>query len=161
MNSTSMTYRNDQQPVVSAKTQDVVQARMEPADARSNDTTSGRNVRWLSYVDKRLEALSNRPAVLDDPDDYPKPPPDTITTARAIAWENFGSGTPTPNVVPAAQGGVDFVWYKGDWHLKISVDTEGAWVWAHNLSTGDLWKGSLGENLERLRKLLVELAGVP
>ena len=105
-------------------------------------------------------ALSNRPEVLDDPEDYPKPPAETIVRARTIAWGYFAELTPTRNVVPSVEGGVDFVWYKGDWHLKIKVGVEGASVWAHNLSTGDLWAGPLDENSDKLRRLLVELAGV-
>ena len=171
MNSTTLQYQSIRLPVITARTQAHPPAEETPEmDARSSlSTTSlpsrevsatGQNVRWLSYVDKRLGALSNRPEVLDEPEDYPKPPAETIVRARTIAWGYFAALTPTPNVVPSVEGGVDFVWYKGDWHLKIKVGVEGVSVWAHNLSTGDLWAGPLDENSEKLRRLLVELAGV-
>lgn len=165
MNSTSLQYTPGEIPTVSARTQVgsvPANATVEPASTNvvGVDPPAGQNVRWLNYVDKRLKDFSERPEVSDDPEAYQKPPAEAVASARRIAWTYFGAQTPTPNVVPSVQGGVDFVWYKGDWHLKIQVLPEGASIWAHNLSNGKLWAGSLDDNSEELRKLLVELSGV-
>ena len=161
MNSTTLKYEETAVPVVSAGPQIGGDPLKVPTiDAGTNETLPGPGPRWLEYVDRRLDALLNRPEISDDPEDYPKPPVESIKRARSIAWNYFGSETPTPNVVPSTEGGVDFVWYKGDWHLEIRVDMGGVSIWAHNLLTGELWQGALEEKSEDLRKLLVELAGV-
>lgn len=130
------------------------------APGRPLSEPNGKSLRWVNYVDRRLSEFASLPEHPNDPESYPRPFDEALARARRVAWTHFRAETPTPSVVPTRDRGVDFVWYKGGWHLELSVEQEGDLVWAHNLSTGELWEGSLDERSGDLRLLLDGLSGV-
>jgi hypothetical protein len=129
----------------------------EVADYRSNDRPDG-TPRWFNYVKRRLDQLEEAAEPEpDDEDSYPKPPRDTV----AMAWETvhnlFNSDTPTPSVVPATEGGVEFEWHKYGWDLVIAILPRGISVWARNRILGENWSSPLSERYERVRTILESL----
>jgi hypothetical protein len=124
----------------------------------SNELMDG-TPRWFNYVNRRLNEFVHYPdAVLDNDDSYPKPPLSTINDAWLVAYQMFDSRTPTPTVVPAEQGGVEFEWHKHGWDLVISVLEEETSVWARNRSVGENWSGPLSECYGRVRSILADLS---
>lgn len=123
----------------------------------SNELPDG-TPRWFSYVSRRLEHLQHypQPGLADDAA-YPKPPAETIQTAWLIAHGLFDASTPTPSVVPAEDGGVEFAWHKNGWDLVISVLLEETLVWARNRSAGENWVSPLSKSFEKVQTVLASL----
>jgi hypothetical protein len=130
--------------------------RIDAPTKSSRTEETGQIPRWLHYIDKRLDKIArSTPQELDG---YVPPTEKTIASARAFVYDNFRSGTPTPSVVPLVQGGIQFIWHKGDWFVEVSISEEGATVWARNPVNGELLKGPLGELSPDLRDLLANLS---
>jgi hypothetical protein len=127
-------------------------------DPKSNDVADG-TPRWFNYVNRRLSEFENyaEPA-LDDDDAYPRPPSSTILEAWKVAHGLFDAATPTPSVVPAEEGGVEFAWHKYSWDLVISVLTEETSVWVRNRVGGENWCFPLSERSDKVREVLKELS---
>jgi len=113
----------------------------------------GVSPRWFNYVESRLGDLER---FVEEPDieAYPKPPLETIQTARSLALTWFAIDTPTPSVVPSEEGGVQYVWHKGGWDFEITVERQGTVVWAHNIRDGESWSGSLDECGSQVARVL-------
>jgi hypothetical protein len=128
--------------------------RGELASASSNAVPDG-TPRWFNYLKRRLDYLQNYP-VPDTADDdaYPKPPEETVKTAWQIAYKLFDVDTPTPSIVPADEGGVEFAWHKNGWDLVISALPEETLVWARNRSLGERWSFVLSEQWGRVQSIL-------
>ncbi len=96
--------------------------------------------RWGAYVGQRLGELERGEG------DYTElrcPSAATVARARKVAAETFRDGTPTPSVVPNADGGIDFVWHKNGYDVEICVTETEADIWARQRATGDEWAAPL------------------
>ena len=118
--------------------------------ATSSNAVPDGTPRWFNYLKRRLDYLQNYqvPDAADD-DAYPKPPEETIKRAWQVAYKLFDVDTPTPSVVPADEGGVEFAWHKNGWDLVISALPEETLVWARNRSLGERWSFVLSEQWGR------------
>jgi hypothetical protein len=122
---------------------------------RSNEFPDG-TPRWFRYVTRRLGNLEHYPESGDEAS-YPKPPSQTVEKAWLLVYDLFEGNTPTPSVVPADEGGVEFAWHKSGWDLVISVLAEETSVWARNLAVGVNWSCPLSESLGRVQNILRSL----
>gem|GEM_PF-6875059 len=126
----------------------------ELAGTSSNVVPDG-TPRWFNYLKRRLDYLQNYPLPdTADDDAYPKPPEETVKRAWQIAYKLFDVDTPTPSVVPADEGGVEFAWHKNGWDLVISALPEETLVWARNRSLGERWSFVLSEQWGQVQSIL-------
>jgi len=126
-----------------------------PTDFATNEVPDG-TPRWFKYISRRLDDLERYP-IVDADDDYPKPPMETIREAWSVVCELFDSRTPTPSVVPAEEGGIEFAWHKNGWDIVISVISGATSVWARNQALGVNWSSLLSERFEKVRNILESL----
>lgn len=103
--------------------------------------------RWGAYVEQRLGELERGEG---DYTDLCQPSAVTVANARRLAAEVFRDGTPTPSVVPTAEGDIDFVWRKNGYDVELTVTEDGAEFWACQRSTGRQWDALLPEVLDAL-----------
>jgi hypothetical protein len=96
--------------------------------------------RWGAYVEQRLGEMERGEG---DYTELRQPTAATVAHARRIAAGTFRDTTPTPSVVPTADGGIDFVWHKNGYDVEITVTETEARIWAHQRETGDTWNSSL------------------
>ena len=96
--------------------------------------------RWGTYVERRLGELERGEG---DYTGLRKPSAGTIAHARKVAAETFRDDTPTPSVVPTAEGGIDFLWRKNGYDVEICVTETEADSWARQRATGDEWAAPL------------------
>ena len=96
--------------------------------------------RWGAYVEQRLGELERGEG---DYTGLRKPSAGTVAYAREVAAETFRDGTPTPSVVPTAEGGIDFVWRKNGYDVEICITETEADIWARQRVTGDEWASPL------------------
>lgn len=89
--------------------------------------------RWGAYVSQRLDELERGEG---DYTDLKRPSAAVVVLARKTAAENFRDTTPTPSVVPTAEGGIDFVWHKNGWDVELCVTEADADFWAHHRASG-------------------------
>ncbi len=121
----------------------------------SSNALPDRTPRWFTYLKRRLDYLQDYPVSdASDEDAYPKPPEETVKRAWDVACQLFDTDTPTPAVVPADEGGVEFAWHKNGWDLVISALPEETLVWARNRSLGERWSSGLFEQWGRVRSIL-------
>jgi hypothetical protein len=111
--------------------------------------------RWHKYVSERINELQHGE---DDFSELSQPTSLVIDRAWQVATRVLHSDTPTPSVVPSDDGNVVFVWHKARWDLEIEVSPEEVTVWAHSRNTGEMFSGTLDEQLERVSRLLDFLA---
>jgi hypothetical protein len=91
------------------------------------------------------------------------PAPAVADAAWKTATETLPGEAPTPSVVPTEEGGIEFMWGKGGWHIELEVCGDSQtllWMWNRR---GDGWglryiPVPLGEGRARLRAVLGELA---
>lgn len=126
---------------------------------QSSMETGGKPPRWFAFIERQLNAIAN--STSEELDGYPCPPAESIEAARKFAFTYLEGNTPTPSVVPSSEGGIEFIWYKGGWHLEVAVGHGEINVWAHNIKSGALWNGSLDATSEKLRDLLGGLSSLP
>jgi hypothetical protein len=132
-------------------------AYLGPATDFATNQVPNRTPRWFNYVNRRLDELEHYQVVDSENDAYPKPPPVAIREAWRVAYRLLDSATPTPSVVPAEEGGVEFAWHKNGWDLVISVLPGATSVWARNMSVGENWSCPLSERFEEVRNILATL----
>jgi hypothetical protein len=126
--------------------------------APSNETPDG-TPRWFNYLYRRLCQLEQYSEVeMDDSENYPKPPVAAIAQAWNVACNLFRIDTPTPSVVPAEEGGVEFAWHKYGWDLVISMLAKETTVWARNKLVGENWSSPLSERFEQVQRILEGLS---
>ena len=111
--------------------------------------------RWHKYVSERMQELKDGE---DDFSELPRPTHLVVDRAWQVATLILQSNTPTPSVVPSDDGNVVFVWHKARWDLEIEVAPEEVTIWAHSRATGEMFSGTLGEQLQRVSRLLDFLA---
>jgi len=99
--------------------------------------------RWGAYVGRRLGELERGEG---DYTGLRQPSAATIANARRVAAETFRDTTPTPSVVPTADGGIDFVWHKNGYDVEICVTEDEADMWARQRATGDEWASPLPDH---------------
>lgn len=92
--------------------------------------------RWGAYVSQRLDELERGEG---DFTDLRRPSAATVAFARRMAAETFRDTTPTPSVVPTAEGGIDFVWRKNGYDAEWCITEGEAEFWAHRRSTGQVY----------------------
>ena len=68
-----------------------------------------------------------------------RPSAATVAHARRAAAEAFRDTTPTPSVVPTADGGIDFVWHKNGYDVEWCITEVNAEFWAHHRATGKMY----------------------
>jgi hypothetical protein len=119
--------------------------RLEDVEVSRSDS------RWQGYVSQRIEELR---AAADYVPEFPRPSPFVVDRAWQLATSLLQPETPTPSVVPSADGNVVFVWHKARWDLEIEVGPEETTVWAHDRNTGTMFSGLLDDQLERVSHLL-------
>lgn len=124
----------------------------------SQEEDAGVELRWLPFLEMRLEAMGKLTAA--DLDGLPVPPPKTLDQAIRFAYKYFPPTLPTPSVVPSPSGGVELIWFRFRWHLEIDFSDSSVIVWAHDMRGGELWRGSIadGSTVEKLEALLKELS---
>lgn len=110
--------------------------------------------RWASYVYRRLDEIEEGQG---DFTGLQRPDQVLVARARYIAGTVFAPTTPTPSVVPTEDGEVAFIWRKGGWHLQLTVNHRHTEVWAHHVSSGNIWSGALSLLLTPVQNLLKEL----
>jgi hypothetical protein len=103
--------------------------------------------RWGAYVEQRLGELERGEG---DYTDLRQPSAVTVDNARRVAARVFRDTTPTPSVVPTAEGGIDFVWRKNGYDVELTVTEAGAEFWARERSSGRQWDAPLPEVLDAL-----------
>lgn len=123
--------------------------------SKENIENSRSDSRWHGYVSQRIEELR---AESDYVPEFPRPTSYVVDRAWQLATSFLQPETPTPSVVPSAEGNVVLVWHKARWDLEIEIGPEETKVWAHDRNTGTMFSGSLGEQLERVSHLLDFLA---
>ena len=115
--------------------------------------------RWGAYVAQRLDDLERGEG---DYTDLRQPSAATVAHARQVAAETFRDTTPTPSVVPDADGGIDFVWHKNGYDVEICVTANEADIWARHRVTGDEWASPLpGHDRCCVPRVLDALEGLP
>jgi hypothetical protein len=92
--------------------------------------------RWGAYVTQRLDELERGEG---DYTDLKRPSAATVAHARKVAAETFRDSTPTPSVVPTADGGIDFVWHKNGYDVEWCITEGEAEFWAHCRATGAMY----------------------
>jgi hypothetical protein len=103
--------------------------------------------RWGAYVEQRLGEMERGEG---DYTDLRQPSAAIIASARKLAAETFRDSTPTPSVVPTAEGGIDFVWAKNGYDVEFAVTEAGAEFWARQRSTGREWDALTPEVLDAM-----------
>ena len=96
---------------------------------------AGHVSRWGAYVERRLGELERGEG---DYTGLRRPSAVTVAHARKVT-ETFRDTTPTPSVVPTADGGIDFVWRKNGYDVELSVTGEDSEFWARCRPTGQLY----------------------
>ena len=96
--------------------------------------------RWGAYVSQRLDEMERGEG---DYTELRQPSAATVANARRVAAETFRDTTPTPSVVPTADGGIDFVWHKNGYDAEICVTETEADIWARHRVTGAEWSSPL------------------
>ncbi len=146
-------------PSVSTEASQIYQAASNRAAfTPSQEEDAGVALRWLPFLEMRLEAM--KALTTDNLDGLPVPPPKTLDQAIRFAYKYFPPTLPTPSVVPSPSGGVELIWFRFRWHLEIDFSDSGVIVWAHDMRGGELWRGSIadGSTVEKLEPLLKELS---
>lgn len=111
---------------------------MAPAEKGQEAVT-----RWGTYVEQRLSELERGEG---DYTELRRPSAATVARAREVAAETFRDSTPTPSVVPTADGGIDFVWRMNGYDVEICVTEAEADIWARHRATGDEWASPLPDH---------------
>lgn len=96
----------------------------------------GEPTRWGAYVEQRLGELERGEG---DYTELRLPSAVTVAHARKAAAEAFRDTTPTPSVVPTADGGIDFVWHKNGYDVEWCITEGDAEFWAHHRATGAMY----------------------
>lgn len=99
--------------------------------------------RWGAYVEQRLGEMERGEG---DYTELRRPSAATVARAREVAAGTFRDSTPTPSVVPTADGGIDFVWHKNGYDVEITVTETEADIWARQRATGDEWASPLPDH---------------
>jgi hypothetical protein len=80
--------------------------------------------------------------------------PGSVMRAWQALPDLIPSNAPSPSVVPNGEGGVQFVWRKFGYHIKIEFAPPGDYVWVRNLNDHTAWHGSLETRRVTLRRVL-------
>ena len=91
--------------------------------------------RWGAYVEQRLGELERGEG---DWTGLQRPSALTVAHARKVT-ELFRDTTPTPSVVPTADGSIDFVWSKNGYWVELTVTEQASEFWAHCRPTGQIY----------------------
>lgn len=107
-----------------------------------------KDTRWGPYVLQRLRELENGEGREFWEAEWP--PAGAILNARRVCSQTFRPDTPTPSVVPTAEGEVAFIWMKNSHDAEITVTADDATLWLRDRVTGEEWSGSLAEHAGQL-----------
>lgn len=115
--------------------------------------------RWLTYVIDRLEELNR--LLVEPQGEIPVPYPEALGRAFGELTRFMGAYSPTPSVIPTADGSVQYVWHKGGWDVEVEVTTRQTYVWARRRDGQQGWDGNLDDRVRDLQELMTELGDPP
>jgi hypothetical protein len=79
--------------------------------------------RWEPYVRERFEQMAVKDGYDPDFGEYPTP------ATLALTWDTLRAllppETPTPNIGPSGEGGVEICWVEYGWYVCIEFDRAG------------------------------------
>jgi hypothetical protein len=120
------------------------------------EITGGRRVsvtpEWLTEVSRRLRELEELPANWDGYGALPVRPVLTRAVSRLVALPIW-FGTPRPEVLGTADGGVSVEWRRGPLRLELEISPTGSIdLYVADEANSFEWEGPLGDEPDGLDK---------
>lgn len=112
------------------------------------------------WVEPTIRALVERMQLPQNWDSYGAKAVTAAAVARAldILTRVMGNGSPTPDVVPLTDGGIQMEWHTANWELEITIPGDDVPAYYYQTSSSPIDEGEMLAPYEHVRTLVSNLS---